>query len=589
VYLGNKELLSMQKGKKITAVMMLPTLLCLFSFLLSACGGSSTATVNTTKAPESQQILTDSFLTPDIASFDPAIATDEYSIQAVDMVFTGLVTFNNNLQVEPALAQSWTVSKNGLTYTFHLRPNLKFSDGTPLTSADVAYSIDRALSPALNNQNGTALTYLGLIKNATQRTEGKVSTIIGTGIMTPNSSTVVINLTKATGYFLQALTYPVSYVIEKSVYQKWGSNWVNHLSDNGGQGGDGPFKVLSYSHTTGIKFVPNKNYWGTVPQLKELDYVPYKDVQTGYNAYLANQVDIATVPSTMYNTAKKQQGFVDTPALTTFQINLNAKVNPLQNIQIRQAFELALNRDTINTADYSGAVIPSCHIVPQGQYGYDPNLKCPDNTTPAGNATEAVKLFDQGLKAEGLTAKTFPKLTYTYPSNNPTAANEAATEIQMWKTVLGITVLPNAIEQTTLWTEQTQTTGKAGPLQIWMSGWGADFPDPEDWITLQFGKGSPDNYSNFGNNSGSANAQEQQLQAKMAAADVMPMNTKAEQNARASAYNAIEQQLVNDVAWITIYQRPELTMVKPYVIGLKFNAETEIPPQSWGSVYIATH
>jgi oligopeptide transport system substrate-binding protein len=115
------------------------------------CGGTaSQPPTQASKAPASGQI----YIYPeegvgDIATFDPAISTDVYSITAIDMVFTGLVQFNDKLQVIDQLAQSHQVSPDGLTWTFKLRPNLKFSDGTPLTSQDVAYSIDRALDPAV--------------------------------------------------------------------------------------------------------------------------------------------------------------------------------------------------------------------------------------------------------------------------------------------------------------------------------------------------------------------------------------------------------------------------------------------------------
>src|SRR5205823_14185513 len=132
---------------------------------------------------------------------------------------------------------------------------------------DVAYSIDRSLSPAINNQSGVGLTYLGLIQGAADRTTGKAKTIIGTGVVVQDPNTLVIKLTKPAGYFLQALTYPTSYVVEKSVADKWGNSWTDHLSDNGGQGGDGPWMVKSYSHTTGVKLVPNPNYYGPKPQL----------------------------------------------------------------------------------------------------------------------------------------------------------------------------------------------------------------------------------------------------------------------------------------------------------------------------------
>src|SRR5438105_4022394 len=265
---------------------LLPAFLALMALLIVACGGptgngGATPTA-AAKAPASQQIYRWAVANPDIPTFDPGQASDSISIDAILMVFTGMVQLNDQLQVAPELASSYDRAADGLSYTFHLRPGLKFSDGTALTSADVAYSIDRALSPHISSLSGVSLTYLGLIKDAPGRTTGKVKTLINDSILTPDANTVVLKLSKATAYFIEALTYPTAFVVEKSVVEKWADKYTDHLSDNGGQGGSGPWKVKSYDHTTGIKFIPNPNYWGPKPQLQEVDQLFYKTAQTTY-------------------------------------------------------------------------------------------------------------------------------------------------------------------------------------------------------------------------------------------------------------------------------------------------------------------
>jgi peptide/nickel transport system substrate-binding protein/oligopeptide transport system substrate-binding protein len=263
---------------------------------------------------------------------------------------------------------------------------------------------------------------------------------------------------------------------------------------------------------------------------------------------------------------------------------MNYLTKPLDNIKVRQALALALNREVIVKAAWHSAYIPTCHIVPQGMYGYNPNLTCPLGTSATGDPTKAKQLFQEGLQEEGLTPSTFPTITYTYPTNSPEAANEVTTEVQMWKTVLGITIATTAISQNTMYNLEVQTTGKNGPLQMWAAGWLADYPDPQDWITLQFGANQPYNEFNFGNNNGSTAAQQRDLQKQMEAADVM-----SDPNARAQAYNKIEQQLVDDVAWLSTYQRPEQYVLKPYVVGFKENAQAQIPPNDWANIYITSH
>ena len=159
----------------------LPTFLVLISMLVVACGGggnqAGTTPTATAKqhAPQDQQILISGaeIGTGDILSFDPALAPDAFSSSAINMVFTGMVQLNDQLQVVCQLCSTYDVSSDGLTYTFHLKPNLTFSDGTALTSADVVYSMDRALDP--KTQSGTAPYYMRYIKDATACAGGKVS------------------------------------------------------------------------------------------------------------------------------------------------------------------------------------------------------------------------------------------------------------------------------------------------------------------------------------------------------------------------------------------------------------------------------
>jgi peptide/nickel transport system substrate-binding protein/oligopeptide transport system substrate-binding protein len=583
----------MRNGKEFTRV-SLPTFLVLVAMLVVACGGGSGTSSGTptaaAKAPASQQVLKfygfDAPVT-DISTFDPGQVQDAPSIDAIQMVFTGLVTLDDHLAVQAQLAQSYDKSTDGLTYTFHLRPNLKFSDGTPLTATDVAYSIDRSLSPPIFNLTGVSLTYMGLIKNATERTAGKVSTVIGTGVVVPDPNTVVIHVTTPTAYFLQALAYPTSFVVEKSVIDKWGMKWTDHLSDNGGQGGAGPFKVKSYNHSTGIVMVPNPNYYGPKPQLQEADYIFYKDINTLYEAYQANQVDMTRIPSSDLASAKTQPGFAQTPVLIIDYFGMNYLAKPFDNVHIRQAFELAMNKDAVLTAVYKGARTPTCHIVPSGMYGFAPNLTCPQSAPTSGDTAKAKQLLQQGMQEEGWTSVSqIPPIKITYQNNTPELDNEITSYRQEWKSVLGIDISTATLDFTPLIAAETASTGNAPPkgLQMWAAAWGADYADPQDWTTLQFGKGQPYNNFNYGQNSGATASEQQQVQQQLVAADSMSNVVD-----RAHTYNDLEQKLVNDVAWLPNDQRTQPTLTKTYVIGLIRNAQSEVPPNDWANIYIASH
>ena len=571
----------MHSGKKLT-LGVLPAVFVILAMLLAACGGSGSTTNSTTKAPASQQVFRFPEFVPDIATFDPALSTDAPSIQAIDMSFTGLVQLDNNLQVQPQLAQSYSQSSDGLTWTFHLKPNLKFGDGTPLTSKDVAYSIDRALQPATKSL--TAPAYLNLVNHSDKLIAGKIKTIIGDSLKTPDDNTITITLNKKATYFLQALTYSCSYVVEKSLIDKYGTNFTDHL-DAGGT--SGPWNVQSYDHAKGITFVPNPNYYGAKPQLAKVIMPFYKDNITGYKAYKVGQIDESSVPSASIADARTlTKDFHQSPELTIFYIGLNFLTKPFDNIKIRQAFELALNKDVLSTTVWKKRYTATNHIVPQGMPGYNPNLKGPDGTTStAGNPTMAKQLLQSGLQEEGYSSVSqLPTIIYSYESNSPDEANEVAAEAQQWQTVLGINVKTEAVDFNKLLDEEFASLNNPKGLQMFGAGWGADYPDPQDFLTLQFDKTSTNNNTNYGQNKVSDAADQQANQQAMEAADVNPDSAS-----RLTQYQDAEQKLVTDVAWLPMFQRTQTHVLKPYVINFPFNAQTLIAPDAWGNIYIASH
>jgi peptide/nickel transport system substrate-binding protein/oligopeptide transport system substrate-binding protein len=415
---------------------------------------------------------------------------------------------------------------------------------------------------------------------------GKIPTIIGDSIMTPDASTVVLIANKKASYFLDALVYSCSYIVEKSLVDKYGTNFTDHLNEGGGAG---PFEVQSYTHGTNIVLVPNPNYYGSHPQLTKLIYPFYKQTATNFSAYQAGQTDYALgVPSADLATAKalpnNQYSLV--PQLWINYYAMNYLVKPFDNIHIRQAFFLAINKDLIAQSVWKGTVLPSNHIVPKGMPGYSPNLTAPDGVTgTSGDTTKAKALFQQGLTEEGWTSVSqLPAIKLTYPSGSPDTDNEVAVLQQMWQTTLGVSVKANPEDFNKLLSDITAATNNANGLQFWGIAWIADYPDPQDWTTLQFDKGVPNNNMNYGQNNTSTATTQQQTQQALEAADVNP-----DQNARLQAYMQAEQQLINDVAWLPVEQVAVSQVLKPYVKGIVFNPQLLIPPDDWGSIYIASH
>ena len=575
----------MQSGKKLT-LGILPTFLCLLAMLVVACGGSGngngTTTTKAQKAPDNKQVYVDGYPMrglSDLKTWDPALATDTASTSAIQAVFTGLVELDDNLNVKGVLAQSYSVASDGVTWTFKLKPNLKFSDGSPLTSADVVFSINRALEPA--TKSGTAGAYLSLVKDSDKMLAGKVKTLIGDSLLTPDPNTVIIVTNAKAAYFLDALTYEDSYVVNQKVL---GSGKVaDHLSEGIGAG---PFTVKKYARGQEIDLVPNANYFGPKPQLKELRFPFYKSQDTLYKAYQTGAVDNTPIPSAQLASAKQLTNeYHNVPQLTEFYYTMNYLVKPFDNIKVRQAFALALNKDEIAHSVWKDTVVATNHIVPKGMPGYNANLKGPDGTTKtSGNPTLAKQLLTQGLQEDGMSLSSLPAITvYGATSGSPDLRNEYAAVQQMWQSALGVKINVRDEDFNQLLSDSTNAANNPKGIAFWWLGWIADYPDPQDWTSLQFAKGVPNNAYNYGQNSGANASTQQQIQQLLTKAD---SNTNITE--RLQQYNTAEQQLVNDVAWIPVYQSATQLLRKPCTVGYVDNAEGLVFPDSWANVYKST-
>jgi oligopeptide transport system substrate-binding protein len=576
----------MQSRKKF-AWGFLPTLLCTLAMLLAACGGGSnggTTSTTVTKAPDNKQIYIHPFIgVTDIKSFDPALAGDEFSNDAVDLVFTGLVQLNDKLEVTDQLAASHSIGADGTTYTFKLKPNLKFSDGTPLTSADVAYSLDRVFDPAVKSP--TALGNLTVIVDEDKRSSGKIKTLIDDSLLTPDPQTIIIKTTQKAAYFLSELTQSTARVVEKSLIQKYGNTgFADHLNEGGCTG---PWEISKYLHSKEIDFVPNPNYYGSKPQLKKLIIPFYQSVSTAYKAYLANEVDSASVSTPQLEQAKAmpEGQYIQYPVLVITYLTMNYLTKPFDNIKIRQAFALAINRDEITHNLLKDTEIPSYHIIPQGMPGYNPNLTGPAGVKSTGNnAALAKQLFQQGLQEEGLTLATLPPIIYTTSSSgSQDSRNLDAAMQQMWKNALGVNVTINDIDFNKMLDEMNAATNNPKGIQMWALGAGVTYPDPQIF-TSGFYPGSPGNNMNYGQNNSSDAAAQQKNQQLMEQADA-----NQDPTSRMQQYNQAEQQMVNDVALETIYQQEVHSVRKPCVVGAVPNPLVSTPPDDWANIYKTTN
>ncbi len=572
--------------KKTYPTRFAPLLLVLVVLLLSSCDlfGSNTPNIpaKPVKAPAKDQVFVAPILgASDITTFDPALAYDSASISAIQMIYTGLVQLDDKFQIHPQLAQSWQQSSDGLTWTFHLKPNLKFSDGTPLTSADVIYSIDRALQPT--TKSTVAPIYLALIRDSDKLLSGRIQSLMNDSLLAPDPNTVVIQTNKSAAYFLTMLAHSCSFVVEKSLIETYGTNFTDHLNLGGG---DGPFKVFQSVHGKEIDFVPNPDYYNALPQLQKVIFPFYPQAETAYQAYQNGQVDRTGVPLANLENDKKRTDFHQIPQLWINYYTMNYLVKPFDSINMRAAFALAIDKTAIASNIWQGTVIPTNHIVPPNMPGYNPALTGPDGTQSLnGNPDKARALLQQGLHDEGWSSiAQIPPIKLTYATGVSNFDQEVKALIAMWQSVLGITVKANPVDYNTLLDQVTAATNNPQGIAFWGLAWVAEYPDPQDWLTRQFDKGVPNNSMNYGQNSSSNASQQQSIQTQLEKADSI-----FQPDVRMQIYQKAEQQLVNDVAWMPMEQVTDVYLLKPYVIGMVENQQGLIPPDNWAHIYIVQH
>ncbi len=526
--------------------------------LLTACGGSSSTPSSGGTTLAAKQVLTfPNVGTTDIGFFDPATGPDANSALAINMIYSGLVRTDKNLNVIPDQA-TWRISDDKKTYTFTLKPNLTFSDGTPVTAQTYVYTWTRALLPEVTSP--IASFFEAPIAGADAVANGKSKTL--SGVKAIDDHTLQVTLSQPTPYFLEDLTTSVFYALNQKLISQYGQkNWVQHAEGAGV--GTGPFMVKTWNHNAQMVLVPNPHYYGNKTKLTEVDMIFVKENDTAFKAYRAGQYAFVwnLTPEDQLQ-AKSLQGFMRMSLLQTDLMFFDSSRPPFNNVAIRQAFAYAIDKQTLVHAVLKDSVTAAQTIIPPGMPGYQPNF--------AGlpfNAAKAKSLF-QSVYPDVSKA---PSFTFTYPSSQVTP-NEAAVLQQMWQTALGVQVKLRSVELTAY---NTETSGNRTnhTIQFGFTQWGADFPDPYDWLTLNL-------TSNASNNNGSWN--NPTFDQTVAKAETLTGD------ARIAQYNQAEQIAITDVGWLPLDHQALAAVIPSWVHGVSLNANG-LYFDDWSNVYLLQH
>ena len=540
----------MQLGRFIRATALATVAL----FVVAACGGSSGGT----QLASNQELRVNIGTEP--GTFDPAGSQWVYEAAVLRQVFEAPLKATKDFKnVQANAADSFTIDSTGTVYTFHLHKGAKWSDGQPVKASDFVYAWQRLLDPrvaALYASFYYAIKNGAKVNQMDPKDSGVDAALQTLGLAAPDDSTFQVTLEAPAGYFKWVATLWTGAPVRKDVVEKAGKDSAGTpiwgaVSPAAVQNviGNGLFKISEVVPKDHVTLVPNTNYAGNSPKptLTKVTLYEIDDDAVAYAKYKSGELDIAGVPLADTAAVKADpvlsKELLQSPELTVFWVDINTKAPPFDNLKVRQAFAQAIDRDSYVKNVLQNRGYSATTLVPKGMRNYRPDLGTAQNFDAAAAKST---LAASGVTADQLNAM---KIKYTYNSNSATSKTIAQFMQDQLKTNLGVNiVLDGADSKTNSQRLQTGNYQMGGP-----SGWGADYPDSQDWFDI-FLTGSGNQFSNWSN----------------AAYDqaVKTGDSSADDAARDAAYETAEKALVSDAPVIFLNQRTSWQLIKSYVKGL---------------------
>ena len=435
---------------------------------LTACGSNSSKSGLADK-----QVLNWSYAS-ELPSMDLSTATDTISFDQLNSTMEGIYRIGKNSKVEPGLATKTEVSKDGLTYTFTLRKNDKWSNGDPVTAQDFVYSWRRTVDP----KTGSQYAYLfDGIANANDIIAGKkaVDTL---GIKAEGKYKLVVTLEKKLPYFKLLMGFPVFFPQNQNVVEKYGKKYgtaAKYLVYNG------PFKMEGWSGSNlSWKLVKNKNYWDKKDvKLSQINFSVNKSTTTSYNLYQSKKLDYTPLSTEQAKQLKGKDGYQVLKEARTNYLEFNETNKVFANKKIRQALSYAVNRQVLADKVLGAVTLPSLGIVSRDlafNKGKDFAVAAKTTAGVTYNKAKAQKLLKEGLAEVGQS-----KLSFTLLGDDTDVSKQVTESLQsqIQQTLPDVDVsVSNVPFKTRL------QRSEDGDFDVVVSAWGADFADPISFLDL---------------------------------------------------------------------------------------------------------
>lgn len=464
---------------------------------------------------------------------DPARMTDS-AAHYVGHIYSGLVRLSPDLQIEPDLAEAWSISPDGTVYTFTLRSGLVFQSGRELTSEDIKYSWERAADPQTDST--TAATYLGDILGVKQKLDGGAGEIAGIKII--DERTIAVTLDGSKPYFLAKLTYPTSFIVNQENIEANPDNWMYEPDASG------PYGLQEYREDEALIFLRNENYH-TPPTVKHVVYLLYR-AGNPISYYKAGDIDITGISNLdakniMDNVDNQlNDELLSTTSMCTTYLHLNNNRPPMDDLKVRQALALSVDKAQINELFDEDLSMVANSILPPAMPGFSINA-----TTQTYDPYAAKQAMDDSGYAGYI-----PPIVINTPGYSDEDSLYINALIDMWLEALGVDISVEYVNPQHMMEELRNADG-----HIAVIGWCADYPDPENFLDILFHSDSLFNSSNYSN------------------PDIDKLLEQAREeldpDIRLALYQEIEARLLEDYAVIPISHDVTYKLVNPRIKGFQ--------------------
>ena len=405
-------------------------------------------------------------------SIDPQIAQETSGAAIIYDVFEGLVMHKMGGDIVPGVAEKWEISDDGITYTFHLRDNAKWSDGEPVTAEDFVYAWRRAVDPATASQFAYMLYP---VKNAEKIAKGEEKDFATLGIKAVDARTVEVTLENPTPYFMELMAHYTSYPTPKHVIDQHGDRWTQP----GNFVGNGAYVVSEWKPQASITVSKSPTYWNADSvSIDKAIFYAIEDRNNAISRYRANEIDfVETVPSTQIDWAKANlpDDLHIGPFLATYYYGFNLTKEPFKdNRDLRAALSIALDRPTLIDKVTKAGQEPAYSVVPHSTRGADPYMP----EWASKSREEQIKLAQELYAKAGYSKDKPLKVVLSY-NTDESHKNLAIAAAAMWKQVLGAEVTPENQEWKVLLSNIDEKK-----LQMFRLGWTGKYNDPNTFLDL---------------------------------------------------------------------------------------------------------